>query len=432
MSALFSIHMDHYKQYLVTVRGDFPYQVIQAVLLVVMMFFIAPYLTLGMILGVIPLLVSGSYFTKKITQRRQQELDVLSLLSGWVEGCFSAVATIKHHKSEAYEVTRFREKLDGLLRKQIRTKRTLAQSSPVGELISLVVLCLIFYVGLRYRETLSLGAASLVTYISSLVFLSQNINKITKMVGVWGSGKAALKQINEAKTQWQQAVSDELKVEFLEPHESLCLEAQKVSFSYEGAPLIKDFSQKFYYGKIYAVVGKSGVGKSTLLKILTAALSPSSGKLTYYKNPLVNPHHPPSLPLVYMPQDFAQIPMSVAEGVAFPHQDVNRQRVKQALRESQVWDVLEEKSLSLDSVLGVAASTLSGGELQRISLARIFYHRPSLVVADELSSALDFATERSILKKLQELSNEGACVITVAHRREVMDLADEVVALVAE
>lgn len=426
INPLFTVHIDHYKHYLVTVCGDFPCQVLQALMLVVMMAFIAPLLTLGMVLGVVPLVVSGTYFTKKISKRHQQEWDVLAVMGSWMEQCLDGIATIKHRRSEAFEVRRFGKKLQDLLRKQIRTKRTLSQSSPAGELISFAVVCLVFYVILRYRQELSLGVASLVTYISSMVFLSQNINRISKMVGIWGSGRAAILQIQEAQRVWsRRGTAAQREIVFLPPSgpSRVCLEVENLSFSYGDQSVLRDLSCRFLYGKIYAVVGRSGVGKTTFLKIIASALPATAGKITYYKSPDLSPS------LVYMPQDFGEIPMSVAEGVAFPDMKPDLERVRRALQRAQVMDVLEEKDLSLESSLGISGSVLSGGEQQRISLSRIFYHGGAVLIADELSSALDSATENKILLELKKQAQRGACVITVAHRKKVIQWADEVVSL---
>lgn len=457
-SSLFTLHSEYSKNYVLWLWGEIPYQIAQALMLLALMAYMLPTLTLAVVMGIFPVVACGLYFTQKIRRKAQQELDVISQMSQWFEQRLGAVSTIKHRRSEPYEMAALACKLDDLLLKQRQTRKAQAQSSPVGEFLFFIVICVVFYAVLRWRSYLTLSPAVLITYIAAMVYLSEGWQKIARTLAMLAPALAARRIIRQRKKTWCQSAqyrgaldgdhspSDKGRpaatAREANSHDSalpsgLCVEVLGVSLRRGNREIFGGVSYRFDFGKFYTIRGRSGLGKSTLLRVLAGELSPDQGEVRWCEKwrpgddqLAVEPFHdrPGSPHMVYVPQDFTPIPLPWGLAVAFPHTSYDAVRVWQALDQVQLSAVLKQKNVFLDEMPGAVG--LSGGEQQRLFLARVFYHRPAIILADEFTSALDESSEQKILTSLRELiDRHSCCVITIAHRRNVWEAADEVVDL---
>lgn len=210
------------------------------------------------------------------------------------------------------------------------------------------------------------------------------------------------------------------------------VEMEHVSYRYPGSSLeaIDDVSISVPAGYSLALVGSSGAGKSTLVDLLLGVLEPDRGsaRISGVAAPEATRRWPGAI--AYVPQSVVIANASVRANVALgiPDEEIDDDRVWDALRRGHIADELSMEGLGLDTPVGERGLRLSGGQRQRLGIARALYSRPQLLVLDEATSALDAETEMSIGRTIEELEGE-VTVVVVAHRLSTVRAADEVVYL---
>ena len=195
----------------------------------------------------------------------------------------------------------------------------------------------------------------------------------------------------------------------------------RVSYSYENSefPAIKSVSLKVPSGQTVAFIGASGSGKSTLADLIVGLIVPTGGTILV--------ENPDFRSIGYVPQSPGMVSGTISGNIALNvnKQSVDQDRLINALSLSHLIDLVNNLEYGVDTELGAQSDGLSGGQLQRIGLARAIYANPGLLVLDEATSALDAETEAAVSDSLRTL--HGKCTtIVIAHRLATVQGADTV------
>ncbi len=205
------------------------------------------------------------------------------------------------------------------------------------------------------------------------------------------------------------------------------LSARNVTFRYgeNEEDVLKNCSLTVETGEIVAIVGPSGVGKSTLFKVLSGELQPISGAV-YLDGLSLNAIGFDRLRrlIAVVRQDDMLFRGTLVENIAFLEEKPDLEKVKQVARLAQIYDEIQSMPMGFNSLVGNLGTGLSGGQLQRIMLARALYLDPKILLLDEATSSLDVDNEREICLALR---NTGITQLIVAHRPETIAKADRVV-----
>lgn len=206
------------------------------------------------------------------------------------------------------------------------------------------------------------------------------------------------------------------------------IEAKNLSFRYPGGPwVIRDFSCAIAKGEAVAIAGPSGVGKTTLLRILSTQQAATSGRVLIDDKDLVIWNSRclrQQLGIVLQNDRLFQ--GSVFENIAGFDPEPDIERVQSAAICAEIWADIQAMPMTLYTLLGDAGSNLSGGQQQRLLLARALYRKPRILFLDEATSHLDIDTERRVL---DNLADSGITIISVAHRPDVLARADRIIEL---
>jgi len=206
------------------------------------------------------------------------------------------------------------------------------------------------------------------------------------------------------------------------------VEIKDVFFSFEDSavPVLRGINLRIPPGAQAALMGPSGAGKSTLADIICAVLEPSSGQV------LINGANSFSAsaklsPIGYVPQKPGLVSGTISDNVALgvSREDVKTDQVRSALASAHLLDVIENLPDGINAPLGKLLDGLSGGQVQRLGLARALYNNPGLLVMDEATSALDAESEAEIQKVLDGLRGK-VTVVLIAHRVNTIQNADVV------
>ncbi|MDR2572660.1 MAG: ABC transporter ATP-binding protein [Oscillospiraceae bacterium] len=206
------------------------------------------------------------------------------------------------------------------------------------------------------------------------------------------------------------------------------LTLNNVNYKYDGSKknVLKSVNAAFDAGKVYAIVGKSGSGKSTLLSLIAGLDICTGGKILHGESDLkeLNRDEYRSKEIGVIFQSFNLIISATAiDNIIL---SMNISGSKERDKKQYVYDLLEKVGIDKETA-GRKILKLSGGEQQRIGIARALSHNPGIIIADEPTGNLDTETEDDILKILSSLAHdEGKCVIIVTHSKRVSSIADEI------
>ena len=197
---------------------------------------------------------------------------------------------------------------------------------------------------------------------------------------------------------------------------------------YEGKNLLDGLSLTIKKGEQIAIVGDSGGGKSTLVQLLLRYYDPKSGSI-YINGEDIRNFTLASLKshISFVTQRIYIMHDTVAANVAYGYEEIDKERVVQALKDASAWDFVEKMG-GIEAMLEEGGSNLSGGQRQRIAIARAIYKHASLLLFDEATAALDNESEAKIQEALKKYTKDKIS-ITIAHRLSTIKDADRILFL---
>jgi len=205
------------------------------------------------------------------------------------------------------------------------------------------------------------------------------------------------------------------------------IEFRKVSFAYPGAakPVIDNFSKIFRSGRTAAIAGANGTGKTTLLKLATTALEPQSGEILVNGSPVQSLDicaFRRQIGIVF--QDSLLITGTIRDNITLRDPVFTKADIDEAIASSGLEEVVKRLPHGLDTRIGLWGQSLSGGEMQRLAIARALVRKPSILVLDEVTNHLDSEARAAFAKLLKKLA-PGRIVLVVSHDPELINLCDE-------
>ena len=203
-------------------------------------------------------------------------------------------------------------------------------------------------------------------------------------------------------------------------------EAKHVTFSYGGETVLKDLSMMIPKNKVVGIVGKSGCGKSTFLKLLMRFWKTKEGEISVSGRSVekINTSDLRDMES-YMTQETQLFQDTIANNVRIGRLNATQEEVEDACRKASIHDFILTLPKGYDTPVGELGDTLSGGEKQRIGLARAFLHDAPFLLLDEPTSSLDSLNEATVLKSLYEYRKDKT-ILLVSHRPSTVRIADEV------
>jgi ATP-binding cassette subfamily C protein len=211
-----------------------------------------------------------------------------------------------------------------------------------------------------------------------------------------------------------------------EPTLSRGVAIRNVRLAYEGRTVFDGLSLDLPVGRITAILGPSGTGKTTLTDLVTGLVQPDAGEVRVDDVPL------PELDvrrwrerIGYVPQEMLLLHDSVRINVTFGDPDVTDAQVVSALRDAGAWDFVSQLPGGLDASVGERGALLSGGQRQRIAIARALVHRPSLLILDEATAALDAESEAAVWATVEGLRGRTT-ILAISHQPALAEVADRI------
>jgi len=199
---------------------------------------------------------------------------------------------------------------------------------------------------------------------------------------------------------------------------------ENVFFSYHERPVFRNLSMDFPCKSFTALVGGSGVGKTTIADLVTGLCRPQHGEVYIDDVPMSEIDLLRWRRLIgYVPQDPLLVHDSVYANITFGDHAFSEKDVEEALRAAGAWEFVASMPRGMHASVGERGGRLSGGQRQRLAIARALVHKPKLLILDEATSALDPASEAAICRTLQDLRRE-LIVLAISHQPAMVEVAD--------
>lgn len=399
-------------------------QVVTTVIIIGGAFFIMAPGVAWMAMLPMPFIVWGAIaFQKYLAPRYAEVRDRVGLLNGRLSNNLTGIATIKSYTAEAYEIERVRQDSDGYRRSN---RRAITLSSAFIPLIRVLILvgftATLIYGGLMAVEgTLAVG-----TY-SVLVFLTQRL--------LW-----PLTRLGQTLDEYRRAMASIIRVMGLldtpvaiRPGDHRLpvsnvrgdIVFQDVTFAYQDRqPVVEHLTLKIPAGKTTAIVGATGSGKSTLVKLLLRFYEIDRGQITLDGYDLKSLHlQDLRQAMGLVSQDVFLFHGTVAENIAYGSFSASREEIEQAARLAEAHGFVASLPQGYDTIVGERGQKLSGGQRQRLAIARAILKNPPILILDEATSAVDNETEAAIQRSLEKITCDRT-TIAIAHRLSTVRNAD--------
>jgi ATP-binding cassette subfamily B protein len=375
----------------------------------------------------VPLILLGSFrFQARIQPRYAEVREQVALLNGQLANNLGGVATIKSFVAEEREVARIAGLSDIYRAKNREAIRLSSAFSPLIRMVIVVgfVATLVYGGWLVETGALAVGAYGL------LVFLTQRL--------LW-----PLTRLGQTFDQYQRAMASTTRVlDLLDAEPTIVSGNRKladidgqvtfedVRFSYaSGAEVLQGLDLDVPAGKTTAIVGSTGAGKSTIVKLLLRFYDPTAGAVKLDDVDL----RELSLETLrraigLVSQDVFLFHGTVRENIAYGLPDANLEAIEEAAKIAEAHEFIAALPQGYDTIVGERGQKLSGGQRQRLSIARAVLTDPKILILDEATSSVDNETEAAIQRSMERIA-EGRTVVMIAHRLSTVRNADRIYVL---
>ena len=367
--------------------------------------------------------VLGKRMIKVATQAQEKSGD----LNRYLIDLFKNHKIIKIFQRESFEKLRSEKFVDNLKEKSAKIATVYIRSGPVMEVLTgIMIAILIFYSGkLIINE--ELGINNFFSFLAAMMLAYQPVKTLTKVNVAINQGLAAARRILPVI---------DLNIEIKSNKESDSLNLREanikfnnVTFSYKSNfenKVLKNISTEFIGGKMTALVGHSGSGKSTLLNMIPRIYSPNEGSIEI-DNQDISKVKLSSLrkEISIVDQNTTLFDDTVINNIKYAKPEANLEEVYEAADNAMCKEFIENLENKYETMIGENGVKLSGGEKQRLSIARAFLKKSKIILLDEATSSLDSATEEKIQKALGKLTLNKTTIV-IAHRLSTILNSDKI------
>ena len=357
---------------------------------------------------------------KRFSQISQEQSKVIELISGMQTIKLNNAEKMKRWGWEFLQVRLFKISMEGLALEQYQN----VGSGFINELKNILITVL--SAKLVIDGEITLGMMLAISYIVGQ--LNSPVSQIIDFVRELQDAKISLERLSEIHDKEEE---EDLTNSIQEFSDNLDFNIKDISFRYLGTerPVIRELSLNIPSKKVTAIVGVSGSGKTTLLKILMKFYQPQTGEIKLGTHNLKNISQFAWREKcgVVMQEDYI-FNDSIAQNIAVGENQINKERLKYAVKVANIKKFIEELPLSYNTKIGMEGLGLSTGQKQRLLIARAVYKNPSYLFFDEATSALDANNEKVIMENLNEFFKDKT-VVVIAHRLSTVKNAHQIVVL---
>jgi subfamily B ATP-binding cassette protein MsbA len=382
-------------------------------------------------LAFVPILVLGlQALLRRLRRHAQARARERGEITATVTERLGAIRLIRAYGEEKRETENFRTQTDRYRKRVIRTQRFSSLTSPLSEVFSGFLVILIIWAGTRpglVGLSVPLAPEAIIVFLMAALRLASPLKAIASFPAAMAITLASAERVFEFL---DQPATDVDRPEEQEASFQREIVFDRVSFRYgDGDLVLSEVSFQLPKGRVVALVGPSGAGKTTIADLLPRFYDPTAGQILMDGVPLTRLRRGSLRSLMgVVSQDTVLINDTVHVNIAYGSPKATRQQVEEAARAANAAGFIETMPQHYDTILGERGTRLSGGQRQRIAIARALLRDPPILILDEATSALDTESERLVQQAISRLMRERT-VLVIAHRLATVRDADEIVVL---
>jgi ABC-type multidrug transport system fused ATPase/permease subunit len=376
-----------------------------------------------------PFVILAATRYSQISRPAQQEVQQrIGELTAEAEENVSGIRIVKAFAREEHQLHRFQRVVARVFDQSIYTTRVQAFFSPLIGLLPQIGIALVLLVGGREVINGSLSLGAFVAFYTYVAMLAGPMRSLGMALGMAQRAVASGNRMFEILDR-EPAIQSPPGAPAL-PAGGGAVELREVTLRYNGgSPSLTDVDLAVEAGKTVALVGPSGSGKTSLVGLIARLYDPSEGTVLV-DGADVREVDVESLrsQIAFVADDSFLFTASVAENIAYAHQDSSLEQIEAAARRAQADAFIRELPEGYETRVGERGLTLSGGQRQRVAIARALLADPRILILDDATSSVDATTEAAIKAGLRE-AMAGRTTFIIAHRLSTVSLADEIVVM---
>ena len=381
-------------------------------------------------LVILPILaVALQPMLKKLRKGNLRRGNVHGEMTSVLQETIAGIRIVKSFGTEGYEERRFGEGSNKYARSSVRLTRLALLAPPVTEIVGMGIAVLVLWLGAR--EVLVAGSmtgATLLAFLTLVLRLLQPLKQLSAMRATAQSSLASaerLFEILDSPAEFQRDRGTRDRAAF-----DRDIRFEKVSFAYDGNPVLSGIDLQVRKGEVVALVGPSGAGKSTLVDLIPRFYEPATGRILLDGVDTREIKLPALRGLTgIVSQETVLFNDTARNNIAYGSPDkYTQEQIEAAAKAGNAHQFIMELPHGYDTVLGERGTRLSGGQRQRLAIARALLSDPPILILDEATSALDTESERLVQEAVDRLL-QGRTVFVIAHRLSTIVHADQIVFL---
>ena len=363
---------------------------------------------------------------KRITKVTTQAMDQAGVVNTYLIEIFKNHKLIKIFQKESYETARADGALKILMNKGKKLNEIYARSSPIMEVLTgIMIAILIFYSGNLIISD-ELGIGNFFSFLAAMMLAYQPVRSLATLNITINQGLAGARRILPI-IDLKEKISEDTSLDDINLSNGN-IEFQKVNFNYnqEDKIVLKNINLLISGGKMTSLVGHSGAGKSTILNLIPRFYEPQSGDIkidsqSIYSKKLSSLRKNISL----VSQETTLFDDTVLNNIKYANLDATDEQVREAAKLSHSSEFIDSLPKKYNTLIGENGVRLSGGEKQRISIARAILKKSKIILLDEATSSLDAETEQKIQDAINFLTR-GRTTLVIAHRLSTILNSDKI------
>ena len=353
---------------------------------------------------------------KRITKVTTQSMDQTGLVNTYLIEIFKNHKLIKIFQKESYETARADGALKVYMNKSKKLNEIYARSSPIMEVLTGIMIAILIYYSGHLIVKDQLGIGNFFSFLAAMMLAYQPVRSLATLNLTINQGLAGARRILPI-IDLKEKISEDPKLDKINLNEGN-IEFNKINFTYneEDKAVLQDINLTISGGKMTSLVGHSGAGKSTILNLIPRFYEPQSGDIkidnqSIYSRKLSSLRNNISL----VSQETTLFDDTVLNNIKYANLDATDEQIKEAAKLSRSEEFIEMLPKKYNTLIGENGIRLSGGEKQRLSIARAILKKSKIILLDEATSSLDAETEQKIQDAINYLT-KGRTTLVIAHR----------------
>lgn len=390
------------------------------------LFAIEPKLTVIVVLFGIFVAIASKIYSKHFKYLHKALQSANGVVRSFIQECIENVIVIKSFANNEIVASRLKEKQLNAL-KLMYKKQTVSNIADTG----VYILFTGGYYAALIWGALKISAGSitfgvLTAFLQIIEQIKAPMRNMSGLVPAFYSMIASSERLIELENlEYEQNFNQSIAADKLYK-DLISINFENITFSYKDDTVLENASTVINKGEIVAIAGPSGIGKSTMMKLILALIEPQKGNMYLKLKDKDIPIDASCRGLYsYVPQGNMILSGTIRENIAFCKPDAADEEIIKSARLAMIWDFIETLPEGLDTIIGERGLGLSEGQIQRLAIARAFLCNAPILLLDEATSALDEKTEKGLIENIKSLKNK-TCIF-ISHKHKTIEMCDRII-----